>query len=128
MVAKVVKLSKESHGNSMYHFAAESVRILWKRRSLTVSSFKEFDENHKWKFMTWFDVSSLGFPLNFKMSEGNLCIIIGHQGAYKIGSLVCQFKFGNSRVATNGNCQFKLGWAYPGYDGISWEIGLFIPT
>lgn len=46
---------------------------------------------------------SPGFPLNFGMSNSNLCGIIGHQGAYNIGSVVSQFKSGNSKVATNDN-------------------------
>lgn len=35
VVAKVVKLSKEAHGNSMYHFAAGTISVRWKRQSLT---------------------------------------------------------------------------------------------
>jgi len=47
VVAKDVKLSNEAHGNSMYHFAAGLLSVRWKRRSLTESSFREFDEHHK---------------------------------------------------------------------------------
>ena len=31
VVAKVVKLSKEALGNSMYHLAAKPVSVFWKR-------------------------------------------------------------------------------------------------
>ena len=48
VVAKAVKLSNKAHGNSMYHFAARLVFVHWKRHNLTESSFKEFDEHHKW--------------------------------------------------------------------------------
>jgi len=47
VVAKVVNLSKEALGISMYHLAAGLVSVLWKRWNLTESSFKEFDEHHK---------------------------------------------------------------------------------
>lgn len=47
LVAKVVKLSKEAHANLMYHFVAGPVSVLWKRKSLKKSSFKEFDEHYK---------------------------------------------------------------------------------
>jgi len=47
VVVEVVKLSKEALGNLMYHLVAGLVTVLWKRRSITKSSFKEFDEHHK---------------------------------------------------------------------------------
>ena len=46
-IARVVKLSKEALGNSMYHLAVGPVSVRWKRRNPTESSFKEFDEHHK---------------------------------------------------------------------------------
>ena len=64
VVVKAVKLSNEAHGNSMYHFTTRPVSICWKRCNLTKSSFKEFDEHHKWYVMTCIDRSSLEFPLN----------------------------------------------------------------
>jgi len=104
-----MKLLKEALGNSMYHLAARLVSVFWKRWSLTESSFKEFGEHHKWKVITWFDGSSLGFPLDSRMLYGSLCGNIDYQHAYKIGSLVSRFKYGNFKVPTNGNYWFKSG-------------------
>jgi hypothetical protein len=41
---------------------------------------REFDENHKWKFITWLFGSSLGFPSNFGILEGSLARITGQTG------------------------------------------------
>ena len=81
VVARVLKLSNEALGNSMYHFVAGLVNVRWKRRSLIESSFRVLDEHHRWKVITWFDGSSHKFPLNLGISDRSLWGIAGHQGA-----------------------------------------------
>jgi hypothetical protein len=41
---------------------------------------REFDEHHKWKFITWLFGSSPGFPSNFGISEGSLAGMTGQTG------------------------------------------------
>jgi hypothetical protein len=41
---------------------------------------REFDEHHKWKFITWLFGSSPDFPSNFGISEGSLARITGQTG------------------------------------------------
>jgi hypothetical protein len=47
-----------------------------------------FEENHRWKVMTWLAVYSPAFPSNLGMSEGSLVGIAGHVGSCNIGSFV----------------------------------------
>jgi hypothetical protein len=41
---------------------------------------REFDEHHKWKFITWLFGSSPNFMSNFIISEGSLDGMIGQTG------------------------------------------------
>jgi hypothetical protein len=41
---------------------------------------REFDEHHKWKFITWLFGSSPGFPSKFRISEGSLAGMTGQTG------------------------------------------------
>jgi hypothetical protein len=41
---------------------------------------REFDEHHKWKFITWLFESSLDFMSNFEISEGSLSGITSQTG------------------------------------------------
>jgi hypothetical protein len=75
-----LKSWKEPRGISIYHLVAEHVSVCWKRRKHIESSIKEFDEHHKWKFITWLFGSSPGLPSNFGISEGNLAGITGQKG------------------------------------------------
>jgi hypothetical protein len=55
----------------------EPISVLWKRCKRIESSMREFDEHHKWKFITWLFRSSPRFPSNFEISEGILAGITG---------------------------------------------------
>jgi hypothetical protein len=46
-MARVLKSLKKPRGNSMYHFAAEPVRVHWKSRNRMESSIKELDEHQR---------------------------------------------------------------------------------
>jgi hypothetical protein len=46
-MARVLKLLKKPHGNSMYHFDVESMRIRWKSCNLMESSINELDEHQR---------------------------------------------------------------------------------
>jgi hypothetical protein len=51
-----------------------------------------FEENHKWKVMTWLARSSHNFTLNFGIFEGSLVGILEHVGSCNIGSFVILLK------------------------------------
>jgi hypothetical protein len=89
----------------MYHLAAESVSVCWKRCKCIESSINEIDEHHKWNAITWFFGSSLGLSSNLGISDGNLARITGQKGKCNMGSFVNRDKSGRSRVARKGNCQ-----------------------
>jgi hypothetical protein len=61
-----------------------------------------FDENHKWKVMTWLAGYSPYFPSNLGMSEGSLEGILGHVGSCHIGSFVSLIKSSMLRDAKYG--------------------------
>jgi hypothetical protein len=76
-MARVLKSVKKPRGSSIYHFAAEPVRVCWKSHNRMESSIKELDEHKRWKVMTWLFRSSPDLPSNFGMSDGNLAGITG---------------------------------------------------
>jgi hypothetical protein len=51
-----------------------------------------FEENHKWKVITWLVGSSPGLPSNFRIYEGSLVGILGHVGSCKMESFVSLVK------------------------------------
>jgi hypothetical protein len=51
-MARELKSWKEPCGSSIYHLVVEPVSVLWKIRKRIESSIREFDEHHKWKFIT----------------------------------------------------------------------------
>jgi hypothetical protein len=61
-----------------------------------------FEEHHRWKVMTWLAGSSLAFPSNLGMSEGNLVGIASHVGSCNIGSLVSLLRSGMLRESKYG--------------------------
>jgi hypothetical protein len=56
------------------------------------SSMILFEENHKWKVMTWLVRSSPDFPSNLGIFEGSLVGILGHVGSCNIGSFMSLLK------------------------------------
>jgi hypothetical protein len=76
-MARELKSWKEPRGSWIYHLAAEHVSVHWKRRKWIESSIREFNEHHKWKFITWLFGSSLGLSSNFGILEGSLARITG---------------------------------------------------
>ena len=76
-MARVLKSVKKPRGNSIYHFAAEPVRVCWKSHNEMESFIKELDEHQRWKVMAWLLESSPGLLSNFGMSDGNLASITG---------------------------------------------------
>jgi hypothetical protein len=94
------------HGNSMYHFATEPIRVHWKSHNRMESSIKELDEQKRWKVMTWLFGSSPDLPSNFGMSDGNLVGITGQWGECRIGSFKILDMSGRSKVAKKGNSLF----------------------
>jgi hypothetical protein len=46
-MARVLNLVKKPHGNSIYHFAAELVRVHWKSHNRMESSIKDLDEHQR---------------------------------------------------------------------------------
>jgi hypothetical protein len=56
------------------------------------ASMMLFEENHKWKVITWLVGSCPGFPSNFGIFEGSLVGILGHVGSCKMGSFVSLVK------------------------------------
>jgi hypothetical protein len=107
---RVLKSVKKTHGSSIYHFAAEPMRICWKSRNRMESSIKELDEHQRWKVMTWLFGSSPDLLSNFGMSNGNLAGITGQWGECTIGSFKILDKLGRSKVAKKGNCLFTGGY------------------
>ena len=83
-MARVLKSVKKPRGSSIYHFAAEPMRVRWKSRNRMESSIKEMDEHQRWKVMTWLFGSSPSLPSNFGMSNGNLVGITGQWGECRI--------------------------------------------
>jgi hypothetical protein len=61
-----------------------------------------FEENHKWKVMTWLAGSSPDFPSNLGLFEGSLVGILGHVGSCNIGLFVSLLKLGMLRDAKYG--------------------------
>jgi hypothetical protein len=56
------------------------------------SSMMMFEENHKWKVITWLAGCSPDFPSNFGIFEGSLVGILGHVGSCKMGSFMSLVK------------------------------------
>jgi hypothetical protein len=79
-MARLLKLVKKPHGNSIYHFAVEPVRVRWKSRNRMELSIKELDEHQRCKVMTCLFGSSPDLPSNFGMSDGILVGITGQWG------------------------------------------------
>ena len=102
-ISKALKSTNECHGSSIYHFVAVSVKVRWKSLNRIESSIKELDEHHRWKFITWILGSSPYFPLNFRISNGNLTGMGGHEGLCWMGSLINLDKSRKSKVARKGN-------------------------
>ena len=71
---------------------------------------REFEEHHKWNFMTWFFRSSPCFPLKFGMFNGNFTRMGGHKGLCRMRSLINLDKLGKCKFARKGKRQ--LGYAY----------------
>ena len=103
-IAKALNSQKECCGNSMYHFAAILVRVLWKILRRIEPPIKELDEHHKWNVITWFSRSSLGLPSSFGISEGRFIGMVGQEGSWWIGSFINLDKSGRYKVARNGSC------------------------
>jgi hypothetical protein len=87
----------------MYHLVATLVKDIWKINILALSSINELDEHHKWYVMMCVEGSSLGFPSNFGISNGNLEGIIEHNGSWAIGSFVNHEKSSKYSVARKYN-------------------------
>jgi hypothetical protein len=73
------------------------------------SSMMLFEENHKWKVITWLAGSSPDFPSNLGISEGSLVGILGHVGSCKMGSFMSLVKSGMLRDAKYGMGGFGGG-------------------
>jgi hypothetical protein len=73
------------------------------------SSMMFFEEHHKWKVITWLVGSSLGFPSNLGMSEGNLVGILGQVASCKMGSFMSLVKSGMLRDVKYGKGIFGGG-------------------
>jgi hypothetical protein len=61
-----------------------------------------FEDNHKWKVMTWLAGSSPDFPSNFGIFEGSLVGILGHVRSCRMGSFMILVKSGMLRDAKYG--------------------------
>ena len=101
-IAKSQKLLKAAEGNSMYHFAAALVKVLYNSLNLTESSFSEFEEHHKWNVVAWAPGSSPTLPSNLGMSDGNLVGIGGHEGSCLTDSFINFDKYGKFNVSRKG--------------------------
>ena len=109
-IARALKSKKECCDNSMYHFAAILVRVIWKSCRWIEPSIKELDEHHKWNVITWFFGSSLGLPSKLGISEGSFIGMVGQEGSLWIGSFINIDKSGRSKVARNGSYWFGFGY------------------
>lgn len=52
-----------------------------------VSSMMLFDENHKWKYITWFSRISLALPLEIEISKDDLVSIASQVALWVWGHL-----------------------------------------
>ena len=100
-LAKFPKSTNSANGNSIYHFVATPIKVLWKSLNRTLSSIKEFEEHHRWKVITCVLGSLFNFPSNLGMSDGNLVGIGGQAGECLIGSLINLDKSDKFKVARN---------------------------
>ena len=98
---KFLKSTKLVVGNLIYHFAVAPIKVLWKSLNLMLSSIKEFEEHHRWKGMMCVLGSSLTFPSNFGILDGNFVGIGGQAGECLIGSFINLDKSGRFKVAKN---------------------------
>lgn len=85
-----------------YHLAASLVRVHWKRWSQTKSSIMLFEENQRWKGMTWLVGSSPAWPLNLGMFEDSLVGMVGQAKSWAMGSLTNLLKSSKLRLAIYG--------------------------
>ena len=67
--ARDVKVVWVPWGCSIYHLAAEPVKVRCNKRRRMESSTMELEEHHRWKDMIWFWGSSPALPSNFGISK-----------------------------------------------------------
>jgi hypothetical protein len=91
---------------STYHLVYEPMRVIWNKIKQMESSMMLFEENHKWKLITWLAGSSPSFPSNFGISEGNFVGILGKVASCKMGSFVSLVKSRMLRDANYGIGRF----------------------
>ena len=103
------KVTWDPDFSSTYHLADGPIRVIWNNLKHMESSVMLFEENHKWKVITWLVGSSPDFPSKFGISEGSLVGILGHVGSCKMGSFVCLFKSGMLRDDKYGMGRFGGG-------------------
>jgi hypothetical protein len=94
---------------STYHLVDEPVRVHLNNLKHMESSMILFEENHKWKVITWLAGSSPSFPSKFEMSEVNLVGILGQVASCKMGSFVSFVKSGMLRDVKYGKGVFGRG-------------------
>lgn len=90
-------------GNSIYHFSTFPDRVHWNNHKHMLYWTKEFEENHKWKVITWLVVSSPGFPSNFGIFHGRLVGILGHEGWWQTEWLVSLERSGRFKFSEMGS-------------------------
>ena len=99
-VARAPKVPCEAEGCYTYHFTTTLVRVSWNNLNRIVLSMILFDENHRWKVMTWLPRSSACLPLNFVISKGSFVGMGGHVGLCAMGSFVNLVKSGKFNCYT----------------------------
>lgn len=101
-------------GNSIYHFAAAPIIILWKSLNLILSSINKFEEHHRWKVIICVLGSLCTFPSNLGMSDGSFVGMGGQAGECLIVSFINFYKSGKFSVAKNeilgGGTEFQCCW------------------
>ena len=85
---RFLKSTKLAIGNSIYHFAAAPIKVLWKSLNLMLSCINEFEEHHRWKVIICVLGSSFTFPSNLGMSNGSFVGMGGQASECLIGSFI----------------------------------------
>jgi len=101
--------SKEFYNSSIYHLAMDPIRVHWKSCNRMELSMKEFEEQHRWKVITWLLGYSPGFPSNLGILEGCLEGMGGQKGECCMGSLVNHEISGKSKFPKNKSVLLTCG-------------------
>lgn len=96
---RVWKMLNEYLCSSIYQLVVVPIKVLWNNLNWMESSINEFEEHHKWYVLMWFFGSSLGFPSNLGILDGNLTRIDGEFEAWNMESFVKHDRSGRSNVA-----------------------------